>query len=81
MKAIVTKYLPATDRKESRIKATAEGVKSITIPYPHELSDEDAHRKAAEAICVRQGWPIQGTQKLVGGGLPDQSGYAFCFRD
>jgi hypothetical protein len=75
MKAIITKYLPATNTRGSRIKAMAEGVKSLSIPYPHELSGEEVFKAAAVALCKRQGWP----ESLAAGGLPDQSGYAFCF--
>ena len=31
MKAIQVRYLPATDRKPSRLKASAYGVKSVTV--------------------------------------------------
>jgi hypothetical protein len=75
MKAIVTKYMSATAHYGSKIKATAEGVKPLTIPFPHEFSGEACHRLAAEALRDRQGW--QG--ELVSGGLPDQTGWAFCF--
>lgn len=46
---------------------------TLTIPYPYELSGEDVHRKAAEALRDRLGW----TGTLAGGALPD--GYAFVF--
>jgi hypothetical protein len=75
MKAIITKYLPATNTRGSRIKASAEGVPSIVIPYPYELSGEEVHKRAALTLCAKYGW----NHSLVGGGLPDQSGYAFCF--
>ena len=84
MKAIQTRYLGPTNVRGSRIKAWAEGVGSLTIPYPHELSGEAVHRLAAargrrvqvwaEALCKRQGWPTA----IVGGGLPNGD-YAFCF--
>lgn len=74
MKAIQTRYLGPTNFRGSRIKAWAEGVGSLTIPYPHELSGEAVHRLAAEALCKRQGWPTA----IVGGGLPNGD-YAFCF--
>ena len=54
MKAIQTKYLPCTNHRGSRIKATAEGVKSLTIGYPHELDSHDAHKQAAQALADRQ---------------------------
>ena len=75
MKAIVTKYLSATNSRGSRIKASAEGVKSITIGYPHDLSGEDCHKAAAVELCKKYGWSVN----LVGGGLPNCEGYAFCF--
>ena len=75
MKAIITKYIPASNTKGSRIRASAEGVPSIFVPYPHELSGEEVFKSAALALCAKHNWNHQ----LVGGGLPDQSGYAFCF--
>ena len=73
MKAILTKYLPATDRRPSRIKAYAEGVKPLVVPYDH--GAKDPHAGAAVALCVRMGWP----SVLVSGGLPDQSGNCYVF--
>lgn len=67
MKAILTKYIPATATKGSRIKAIAEGVKPLTIDYPHELSGDAVYRKAAEALRDRQGWKGE----LICGGLPN----------
>lgn len=54
--AIETKYIPATDRLASRIKAMTPGGTSLTIPYPHELSGADCHRKAAVALADKLGW-------------------------
>ena len=81
MIAILTKYHGPTNTRGSRISARRgdsypgdghpEG--RISIPYPHELSGEDCHRAAADALCARFGW----TGRLVGGGTRD--GYAFCF--
>jgi len=74
MKAIVTKYLPATNTKPARIKATAEGGNSVTISYPQDdISQEAAYRKAAEALCAKMKWPGQ----LFGGGT--ENGYVFVF--
>lgn len=47
----------------------------LTISYPYELSGEEAHRVAAEALAARLGW----TGHLVSGGLA--VGYAYCFTD
>ena len=68
MQAIVTKYLPATNYRESRIRATcASG--AVTIPYPHELSGQAVHRAAAEALVAKLFPSI--TAPLLGGVLPD----------
>lgn len=76
MQAIRTKYHGATNFKGSRITATsASGIK-VTIPYPHELSGQACHQKAADALCDKLNWP---KDRLIGGGLSD--GYVFVFRD
>ncbi len=75
MKAIVTKYHGATDTRGSRITASDEDGNRTTIPYPHELSGQAVHRKAADALCAKMGWP----GKLAGGSLRD--GYVFVFLD
>lgn len=50
MKAIQTKFIPATNTKGSRIKAFDCDDNSITIPYPYELDSPCAHKKAAIAL-------------------------------
>lgn len=73
MKAIETKYLGPTDGRGARIKAWDSDNNQVTIPYPYELSGEDVHRKAAEALCAKMNWPGQ----LVGGAT--KRGYVFVF--
>lgn len=75
MKAIVTKYIPASNTKPSRIKAKAEGVPSVTITYSHD--GDSSHREAALALCREHGWG----ETLISGGMPDQSGEVFVFAD
>ena len=77
MQAIKTKYLPATNNRGSRIKATCDAG-SVTIPYPHELSGQASHRAAAEALLVKLGWNDSNYGGLLGGGLPG-GGYCFVF--
>ena len=72
-KAIVTTYRGPTDTKGSRITASDGDGNRVTIPYPHELSGEFVHRKAAEALRDKMGW----TGPLVGGAT--KTGYAFVF--
>jgi hypothetical protein len=75
MKAIVTKYHGPTDFKGSRITASDEDGNKVTIGYPHELSGEAVHRKAAVALCEKMNW--SGAESLIGGGL--KNGYVFIF--
>lgn len=75
MQAIQTKYFGPTNTKGARIKATC-AAGSLTIPYPHELSGQAVHRKAAEALVAKLGWTDHGT--LLGGQLPDHS-HVFVF--
>ena len=65
MKTIVTKYVGPTDRKGSRIIATAEGIRVIQ-GYRDELDSEGNHQAAARELIRRRQWV--GT--MVGGGLP-----------
>jgi hypothetical protein len=52
MQAIQTKFLPATNTRGARIKATCwRG--SITIDYPHHLSGDEVHREAARALLAK----------------------------
>lgn len=75
MQAIITKFLPCTNTKGSRIKATCQAG-SIIIDYPHELSGMDCHAKAAYALLSKMHWDY----KLVGGQLPSHD-YAFVMLD
>jgi hypothetical protein len=52
MQAIVTKYLPATNFKGSRIKASCERG-SIAISYPDELSGDECHREAVRQLIAK----------------------------
>jgi hypothetical protein len=76
MQAIQTKYLCPTNSRGARIKATC-AAGSITISYPHELSGQTVHRKAAEALVSKLNW--NDLPALLGGCLPDGS-YCFVFK-
>ena len=52
MQAIHTKYIPATNHRGSRIKATCERG-SITISHDTGLSDDDSHKLAAAMLQKR----------------------------
>lgn len=55
MQAIVTHYLGPTDRRGSRVKATAQ-VGSMAITWDDALDSDDNHRVAAEAFARKMGW-------------------------
>jgi hypothetical protein len=76
MQAIITKYLGPSNVKGSRIKATAVAG-SVTVPYQHELNNEDAHAYAALAYARKQGWKGE----LIAGSIEPGGGYVFVFTD
>lgn len=73
MKAILVKYLPATNTKPARAKAIADGVKPVIHATCGDF--EGAAKAAAYELCETYGW---GT-KLVSGGLPNGD-IVFCFK-
>lgn len=77
MQAIQTRYLSPTNSQGARIKATC-AAGSITIGYPHELSGQAVHRKAAEALVSKLGWVDPHYGGLLGGCLPNGD-YCFVF--
>lgn len=80
MQAIVTRYVPATNSRDSRMKAKcARG--SVMISYDYGANDEEAHKAAASALVAKfckedsakYGTPIDGNpwnRKRVIGSLP-----------
>jgi len=80
--AILSKYLPATSTRGSRIKAYCERG-SVTIPYPYELSGAACHRKAVDALLAKfrdeDGVYCSWSRPYVTGGTAD--GYAHVFVD
>jgi len=70
--AIETKFLPATNTKGARVKATA-WAGSITLPYDYALNTDDMHRAAAEALAVKLNWKGDWLQ----GGNAKADGYVF----
>lgn len=77
MKAIITKYHGATNTRGSRISATAEGGNRVSIPYPHELNSDAAHKLAAVMLCKKMNWATE----LCGGGMPDGATQCWVFVD
>jgi hypothetical protein len=58
MDAIITAFIPATNTRGSRVKATTMGLRkaSATIGYDHALNAHDNHRAAAECLITKLGW-------------------------
>jgi hypothetical protein len=79
MQVIQTRFLCPTNTKGARIKATA-AAGTVTIGYPHELSGQACHRKAAEALAEKFGWVGGKYGPLVGGQLANGD-YAFVFNN
>lgn len=76
MKAITTRWIPATNTKPTRIKARDGDNNSVTISAPNVDADVDAHKVAANQLCDKMNWD----GILQGGwiGLPNAD-YAFVF--
>lgn len=56
MKAIETKFIPATNVKGSRVKATEPDGKSVTLSWEHGLNSMQNHQAAAVALCRKMKW-------------------------
>lgn len=74
MQTITTKYLPATNTRGSRIKATASGGESFTFPYQSELGIVDNHIDVVKRLCEHLKWNGTLAYDIQGGG-----GYVFVF--
>lgn len=72
MQTIKTTFLPATNTKGPRIKASSYAG-SLTIPYDHALNSEEAHAKAAIMFAKKKDWKGE----LVSGS--DEKHYYFNF--
>lgn len=55
MQAIITKYIPCTNTKPSRVKATCEAG-SITLSWDSSGDDKLVHQGAARKLCQKLGW-------------------------
>lgn len=56
MKSIITKYLGPGNVRGSRMKATAAGGCSKTVPYDDALTQDGNHAAAAQALATQLGW-------------------------
>jgi len=74
MQAIVTKFLPCTNYRGSRIKAVCEAGQ-LTLEWDHALNVEENHHAAAAALQARLGWTGGHYGELISAGLP---GRGYC---
>lgn len=74
--AITTKFIPATDTRGSRVKATANGG-TVTLDYDHAMNGDENHTEAARQLADRLNWRGQ----WFSGGLPNEGGYCFVCAD
>lgn len=72
VQAIVTKFLPVTNRRGSRVKATA-AAGSVTLNWEHGLNIERNHAAAAKALAEKFGW----RGDWYGGGMPDAHSFVW----
>lgn len=64
MKAIITKYVPPTNYRGSKVKASEER-QSVTLDWSSELNSDENHQAAAKALCAKMNWH----GRLVMGGM------------
>ena len=80
MKAILTKVIPCTNTKPTRVKAYTEGGNSIMVSWSEcegngDRTQGQSHLYAARKLCDKMKW----AGELLGGGTPE--GYYFVFAE
>ena len=82
MIAIYTKYVPATNTRGSRIQAYdipmgQDKRRTVSIPYPYELSGELVHFEAVKLFAEKHLKYAPSLDNMRYGNAPN--GYVFCF--
>lgn len=80
MLAIHTKYIPASNVRGSRIKATSDNGHSVIVAFDHSLNGHLVHFEAVKALVIKHKltWDIE---NMCYGGSSDGKGYTFVFCD
>ena len=80
MQAIHTKYIPASNVKGSRIKATSDNGRSVIVSRNDALNGHLVHFEAVKALVAKHklDWNID---NMCYGGSSDGKGYTFVFAD
>lgn len=78
MQTISTKFIPATNNKPKRIKATTSGTAELTIDIDdeHGESIDDSHLRAAQKLKESLDWP-----GVMYGGYTGTNSMVFVFAD
>ena len=71
--AIVTRYLGATNFRDSRVKATSASGLTLTLSWDHALDVDANHIAAARALATKLQW----RGEWHGGGTQGDRGYTF----
>ena len=81
MISIHTKFIGATDKRGSRIKAYTYDKRSVTIPVDHSLEQVERHYQAVLAFIDKHlsYLPEGCADDMVYGSGHDDKGYVFCF--
>lgn len=74
MQTIITKVLPVTNTKPTRIKATSTSGLSVTVSRYSFDSMEDAHEAAVRALMGKLNW----TGTMVGGNMKEGMVWVFA---
>jgi hypothetical protein len=73
--AIITKYIPMTEHKSARVKASAGSGRDITVSWHDNAQGVfGAHAAAAIALCQKMGWT---SNDMTAGGT--ETDFAFNF--
>lgn len=65
MRTVVTKFLPATNTKGARIKATAENIGSVTVGWDYSLDSEMNHRQAMRTLLATYHFDLQSKANTI----------------
>lgn len=68
MKAIRTKYIPASNSHPSRIKGDDRVGNTLVMSYDHSMDINELHAEAAKRLCSKMKWPT----KLISGWLGEE---------
>lgn len=78
MQAIQTRFLGPTNHRDARVVAQCQAGR-IVVAWDSSTGVEENHALAARALAIKLGWTRKYYGAMYGGGLPNETGYAFVF--